>query len=165
MFIMHYKKWLVIVFASITLPAIAMNWPDYLRFEMLHAYDDLMEKTTICRSERNVVAMGDITSSWFNDLPSKQRNSVILLLSQINMDQCVNEEEANYTKALLNYVAETGESKRLDDWLVLKKVFVHRELRADFNQLDLRQIQLLSEEPPFNKPFDPLQVSELYRSE
>ena len=140
-----------------------MSWSDFLRIEMLQTYDNLNNKVESCRQNRKLVNKQDITSKWFNELSHKQRVAALLLLSHIKTSKCTEEEESNYTRALLNYVAETGDSQRLDDWLSLKKVFIHRDLQLDFDSIDLRKIQLLSEVAPFNTPFDPLQISELYR--
>lgn len=163
MCIIHYKKQCVIfLLMCFSLPLAAMSWSELLRIEMLQTYDDLNDKIKQCRQERKVINKQDFDSKWLHGLSREQRGIVLLVLNNMAMDKCSEVEESNYTKALLNYVAETGDSKRLDDWLFLKKIFLHKEQQVNFNELDFRQVQILSESPPFNKPFDPLQVSNLY---
>lgn len=163
MCIIHYKKQCVIfLLMCISLPLAAVSWSELLRIEMLQTYDDLNDKIKQCRQDRKVINKQDVDSKWLHGLSREQRGIVLLVLNNMAMDKCSEVEESNYTKALLNYVAETGDSKRLDDWLFLKKIFLHKEQQVNFNELDFRQVQILSESPPFNKPFDPLQVSNLY---
>ncbi len=163
MFTMRYRKQCVTaLFMFLTLPACAMSWPEYLRINMLQAYDNLNLKVEQCAQMRQTIEKQDVPSTWFNELSNEQKKAAVLLLSQMTMDKCIAEKEAEYSRTLLAYVAETGDSQRLDDWLTIKKVFRHREQQEAFESLDLRQIQILLDTKPFNKPFDPLQVSELY---
>ncbi|WP_306330989.1 hypothetical protein [Vibrio injensis] len=163
MCIIHYKKQCVIfLLMCFSLPLAAISWSDLLRIEMLQTYDDLNEKIKQCRQERKVINRHDINSKWLHDLSREQRGIALLVLNSMAIDKCSEVEESNYTKALLSYVAETGDTKRLDDWLFLKKIFIHKEQQTNFQELDFRQVQILSEKPPFNKPFDPLQVLSLY---
>lgn len=163
MFIMRSRKQCITTLLMFfTLSSYAMSWPEYLRIEMLQAYDDLNLKVEHCAQMRQPIEKQEITSTWFNGLSGEQRKAALLLLSQMSMDKCVAQEEAKYSRTLLAYVAETGDTQRLDDWLTIKKVYRHQEQRKTFESIDLRQIQLLLESPPFNRPFSPLQVSELY---
>lgn len=163
MFTMRYRKqYVTALFMLLTLPADAMSWSDHLRINMLKAYDNLNLKVEQCAQMRRPLEKQQVASPWFNELSSEQKKAALLLLSQMTMDTCIAEEEAEYSRTLLAYVAETGDSQRLDDWLTIKKVFRHREQQDAFESIDLRQIQILLETKPFNKPFDPLQASELY---
>ena len=144
------------------MPAFAMDLSEFLRIKMLQTYDTLNTKVGQCHDNRQVIEKQEIKSVWFNYLSYKQKGPTILLLSQMTLNKCIATEEANYSRALLSYVAETGDNERLDNWLALKRIYKHKDQQAILDKLDLRQIDILSDTPPFDKPFDPLQVLDLY---
>jgi len=162
-FITRYKKIALLALFLGLSPSISANtWSDHLRGEMLESYDVLNSKVESCLKSRSPIEKEDIDSEWFSKLSNEQRGTALLMLSQMAMDRCASLEEANYTKDLLYYAAETGDSKRLDEWLSLKKVFMHEKQRETLSDLDFLNIKMLSKKEPFNKPFNPLQVKLLY---
>ncbi|SJN58132.1 hypothetical protein VR7878_02668 [Vibrio ruber DSM 16370] len=161
--IMRVQNWLMIVLCFFSYSANATSIHDYLRQKMLTSYDNLNVKIEQCRHKRAKVAKDDIKSAWLSSLSREKKVMVVSILSEMANDQCVAEEKARYSQDLLNYVAETGDKTRLDEWLKIQKTYRPQALESEFQQLDMQRIEKLSAQPPFNAPFNPLQLMSVYQ--
>ncbi|MFM2591319.1 hypothetical protein [Vibrio sp. TBV020] len=139
----------------------------HLRKEMLLAYDNLDIQLGKCLDVRNnnVIDADRFKDSYLEQLPEKKRGLAILRLSNLALDKCTEKERADYALTLLKYTAESANTTYLDKWLTLEKVYRASDTKQDFDTLDFMKLKQLSSQPPFDKPFDALQVFELYRSD
>ncbi len=163
MFIMPFKHTLIMIAIMLSSASVyATSWEEALYSRMLKAYDALEQKYVECRNSRKPVEKSQIKSEWFNNLSQEDRAFTIQVLSRLATDRCVEDEEAKYSKALLSYASETDDLTKLEEWMRLKKLYVPNHSKPALEQLDMKEVQVLSESEPFLEPFFPLQVFELY---
>ncbi|QMV16767.1 hypothetical protein [Vibrio spartinae] len=160
---MRYKKWLVVVLCFFCYSVNAISMDEYLRQKMLTSYDNLNVKLEHCRHQRVKIVKDEIKSAWLASLSQEKKVMVVSILSEMANDKCVAAEKARYSQDLLNYVAESGDKTRLDEWLKMQKTYRPQALEPAFQQLDMQQIEKLSATPPFNTPFNPLQLMGVYQ--
>ncbi len=156
---MHYKKAIALALTLMTsISANAADWPydnDTLKSKLDSAYGELEDKTGFCRGLRDR-QLTSIASDWLNELPEKKQRFVLFVVYVIASRRCTAKEEANYTRALLNYTSETGDNRFLDDWIILNKMRFDKELIGELEGIPNSKIIELTNRPELYYPFEPM---------
>lgn len=165
---MHYKrKYLLGIIALISFNAVGVSWPydeSTLLNKMNNTYSALESKTGACMdlSERKLVS---IQNDWLYSQDELKQKIILLVVSRIASERCVEEEKTAYTMALMNYTSETEDKTYIDKWLVLNKSLYTQETLNLLSDVDPEKIISLSKSTELSKPFDPRTAYELITPE
>ncbi|KJY81222.1 hypothetical protein TW74_02760 [Vibrio nigripulchritudo] len=156
------KITLVISTALFALSASALSFENYLKSQMKLKYDSLNLKVEEClKVRREHFELDDFNNAWFNNLSNKDKRRVIIMVKQISDERCYSDELKAYSDIVVQYTANTGDKTALNAYLNIRRHLPKEEAEM-LSHLDFDQIQKLSTESPFDKPFDAMKAIRLF---
>ncbi|MCK6265013.1 hypothetical protein KP803_17175 [Vibrio sp. ZSDE26] len=139
-----------------TSSAVSQTWTNYLEQEMVENYEVLNSKVRECKQLRKEFDYSiEVKNEWFLSLTVAQKQNVVMFAFSHASNKCIQHERASYTDAMLNYVAETGDTSSYDQWLLLAKE--DKDIVKVVEELGVEKVIKLVNEY-FESPFDALKV-------
>ncbi|CCN81602.1 hypothetical protein VIBNISFn27_970161 [Vibrio nigripulchritudo SFn27] len=157
-------KWLTGISVVLSASISATSYEMYLKEQVKENYSVLNNKIALCNKDRKEsFDKTEITNKWFNGLSKKDRGEVIIMLTKIADERCYALELKSYSDSVVQYTSNTGDQSVMEDWLILRRLYAsHSELEA-VAHIDFEKVIALSEEAPFDQPFNGMSLLTLYR--
>ena len=155
---MRFKSLLVgLVLCSLSVQASNLDaWESHLKHDVESSYTLLNQRVSQCKSLRKDFDYSKtLDTQWFTHLDKPEKQTVIQYGFAYASKQCALKERQNYTNALVNYVAYSGDKKPLNEWLNLLQG--DKDLQRKVNQIGIKDTQKFIASH-LSTPFDALQL-------